>query len=325
MEVSDQSRAFLINAVILLSVLSGLWAGNYVVDPYRANRMVDVVPNKQAIASGVSHHEWLVARYRHERADIVLIGDSRMNRFDEATLGELVDLPVMNLSAGGARWRELLAMATYVLDEGHPKRIYLQLNVDHLNGSIRTDRASQARDLLEHPLRYYFHPEITRASATLLWHTLSKSSPASEAPPMDADAFWRWQLESVARISYANWTWPEQALRDLAQLSNRCEARGIALVVVMLPVHEDLRERFVDLGFRDTSQRLKRAIRGIAALVDFDRPSALTSDRSRFLDPYHLGGSYEDVAREMFGVAGNLADHTFPVTRPSAGSLAPPS
>jgi hypothetical protein len=305
--------AFLVNAAVLGALIGGLWVGNYVVDPFDANRAVDLGIDKEPITARLSYYDWLVAYYSHNQAPVVVVGDSRVDQFPEAMLSAAAGSPVVNLGAGGARWREVLAMSRFALDAGDPRRLVVQLNVDQLNGSARMDRATTARFLLEHPLQYYLHPRITQASARIVWSKWTGEGQVDERPPMDEAAFWDWQLDAVARIPYANWTFPDEAIAELEALRDRCADEDVALTVVMLPVHRDLEQRFGELGFDDDNVRVKEAIRALVPVIDFDRESSLTTNRSRFRDPYHLRtDNLEDVASEMLGPQRGLANHSEP-------------
>lgn len=304
---------FVINGVALATVLLALGLANVAIDPFRANRLVELGIDKKPITSKLSYYDWQLPRATQEWAPIVVVGDSRMAALDEDDLTTAAGEPVLNLSAGGARWAEVLAVADYVLDDSPPQELVVQLNVDMLNGSSRMNRVKPVQERLDNPLQYYLHPTITQASFRVLVALVRGGGEVSEAPPMDEEAFWTFQLEQVGKIAYANWSWPDQALRQLDMLIERADKRGVELTVVMLPVHQELRSRLAELGYDDENARLRQALRERVPLVDFDRDSSLTLDKSRFRDPFHLRDEAEPgLAEALFAQGGELAERTRP-------------
>lgn len=307
-------RGFLINTLALALLLSGMWTINYLVDPYNANRTFDVGVDKRSTCSMLSYYDWILARYQHERAPTVMVGDSRLGLFEEELLSGVADERVMNLAAGGARWKEVLSMAHFVLATSTPGRMVVQLNVDMLNGTWRGDRVKSAADRLEDPLQYYLNPVVSRASLAVLLALVLGGMEVSESPPMNKSQFWQWQLDNLHRVAYLNWTPPLEALRELTTLISLANSKGVEILVVMMPVHSDLRSKLDALGYKDENDSVRAAIREIAPLLDFDRDSNLTTDRSRFSDPFHLEEQDRSVLLEIFGRSSGLGTKTVPTS-----------
>lgn len=300
--MSPLLRAFLINAALLGVAILSLAGLNGVVDPYGANGWVDLALEKEEIVGRLSYFDALFARFERGPAPVVVVGDSRMNQLPEDELTAAAGRPVFNLSAGGAFWPEILTLAQHAAETDGVEHLVVQVNVDLMNGSVRVDRAADARDLLAAPLQYYLHPRITQASAVVVWNAASGSGGVDETPPMDEEAFWTHQIDAVGRIRMARWSPPAETLKQLRALANTCAEAKVRLTFVMLPVHQDIRRELERLGRAQALAEVRDELRAIAPLIDLDIDSPVTVDRSRFRDPFHLRRGEDQVVLDaVFG------------------------
>ena len=298
-------RAHLVNAGVMGLLIGALAGYNYVIDPFGANDAVDLGFEKRAVSRKLSYWNWEAAEYAADPKPGVLLGDSRMAKIPAERVSEALGVPVYNFAYGGGTMADMLTTYGFAAERaeaiGGLEQVVMGLNFNLLNDLNTYDRAKQAQELLGDPLRFSYSPFITQASTRVLLYNLGLAGATSEAPPMDPDAFWTYQLTVSARNHYRRFAYPEGLLGRLEALAADAERRGVALTLVYFPTHTDLQDLVPEYGLSAIYRRSKRAVRDIAerhgaAFYDYDYPSALTRDRANFSDPYHFT---EQVAERL--------------------------
>lgn len=289
--------AHLVNAGVLAGLVAGIAGFNYVIDPFGANNAVELGFDKRAVSRKLSYWNWEAAEYAAAPAPGVLLGDSRMAKIPEDRVSEAFGLPFYNFAYGGGTMADMLSTYWFAADHaeeiGGLQHVVMGLNFNLLNDLNAYDRARQAQDLLDDPLRYYYSPFVTQASARVLLYNLGLAGATSEAPPMDPEKFWTYQLEVSARNHYQRYEYPEGLLSRLEAVAADAEQRGVALTLVYFPTHTDLQDVVAEYGLSEHHRRSKQAVyelarRHGAAFYDYDYASELTRDRASFSDPYHF-------------------------------------
>jgi hypothetical protein len=321
-------RPGVINACVLACLIGGLFTFNYAVDPFAWNRSVDLGLDKQAVAYDLSNYAWKYPEYLHDPRPVVVFGDSRARRLPEEAFEQSTGLPAYNFAFGGATAGDVIETFWFAAKQGKLERAYLGLGALLLNDGVAVERGRRDRELLTSPLRYYFSPFITSASAQVMLRHLFGIAGPGETPPMDAEAFWTYQLTVPPRQYYGGFVYPERLLTRLAAVAEYCEGQGIELIFFMPPTHVDLQAKREEFGIEVDYQRALVALRALAPVYDWDYPNEVTTDADLFTDPFHptdevaMRVALELAGRARAGTPPGFARKSVP---PSALRSAPPT
>jgi hypothetical protein len=265
-------------------------AGIALVDPYDFLPVSRVVPDsiKAEVSGKLNYPLWKMLRYRAApRADI-LLGDSRMLGMKPEVIREACGLDYYNFGYGGGSVPEMVSTFWFADSVTRLNSVVMGLTFSMYNGYATMDRTAGARDLEASPGLYFVDRTVVKAAALCARAALTGRVPRIEAPPMDRERFWRYQLDVTARASYHPYRYPEEFGAELRRIAGHCRRRGIRLAFVIFPVHADLQARVADFGLLAEQARFRSDLRAIAPVYDFDGRPELTRDRADFSDPYHF-------------------------------------
>ena len=238
-----QWKAGVINACVLVVIVGSVFGFNYVVDPFALNRSVDLGFEKEAVAYDLSNYAWKYPEYQHDPKPVVLIGDSRARRLPEDVIEDALGKPTYNFAFGGATAGDAVETFWFAAERGELETVYFGLGALLLNDAVAVQRGQRDRELLDEPLRYYFSPFVTSASARVLALNWFGVEGPGETPPMDEDAFWTYQLTVPPRQYYGAYSYPTKLLADLEKIADYCKEHSIELVFFMPPTHTDLQAK----------------------------------------------------------------------------------
>jgi hypothetical protein len=283
----------------LLGVAAGLvafvGAFNFVVDPYDlAGR--NLLHLSQSQLSQIRNDRLVeIARFNRDPRNILVLGDSRGQALTEQYFAER-GFAVSNLAYGGGTIYEAIDTFWFAVGRVEVKEIVFVVPFNSWSESDRGNLVKNAVDLVDHPAKYYANADILRASLANLSANLLGNVHGTQAPPMTKDAFWRYQLDYNARSYYERWQKPEQLRTLFLGLANECIRRNIRLLFVVPPTHVDLQQLIGRYNLQAEHVDYLRLLHSTARTLDFDVVNAITTDRSKFGDPFH---ALADVNRSV--------------------------
>jgi len=236
-------RADMVNVAIVAFLLVACAGLNYAVDPFGLNRAVDLGLDKEPVSHKLSYFDWKLAGYLNDPRPVILLGDSRVGAWSEASFEKTLGKPTFNLAFAGGSTTEAIDAFWFASEQGKLERVYLGLNLSTLNGAINLCRTCDTRAMFDSPLRYYLSPLVSKATWLNLYHATTGEGATSERPPMDRQAFWQHQLGEWGRITGETFRQPDELLIKLREMARWCQDNKVALTFVLPPTHRDLAER----------------------------------------------------------------------------------
>ncbi len=167
----------------------------------------------------------------------------------------------------------------------------------HFQCSPEHEPVEEAVRIEEEPALYFTNRTVASAAAMLLWAHFVTPSMNVERPPMARDEFWRHQLDSGAVRVFGQFSYAENLEGDIEQIVRYCQRHSISFTFVVPPSHVELQGKIAEYGLDRESERFLSFLRRLAPTIDFDIPSDLTRDKSRFGDPFHPRMD-EEILRE---------------------------
>lgn len=274
-------------------------------------------------SAGSSQPVARVRAYQQDPGTNLILGDSRLAHFDMELVDEVSGQTWQNLSFGGASLKETLDLADYVLASGHPvDRLLVGLSFYTLNEGYNTDRFAQLEETLENPLAYCLNLEYNVNALTVLMDTLRGTPDTIESGDwVESDylaedgtllPLHRKLYDYPATITpkCRDWSLNTEQLDRLHQLGETCADRGVALIVVLPPMADNVRTQVCDeFGISDAMENeVLPTLRAWSAedaftLLDYEwGANCITDDDTQFYDGFHLDERYglPDWTMELF-------------------------
>ena len=265
-----------------------------------------------------------VRAYQQAPGRSLIIGDSRLAHFDMELVEKTSGRAWQNLAFGGASLRESIDLANFVLDSGHEvEEILFELSFYTVNAGYDTDRFSALEQTLANPLAYCLNLEYNVNALTMFmnwvrntpdtiesgdWGPADYLDDAGNTLPLHRRLY---EYPALIDARCRNWTVNSEQLARLEQLARRCKAEGVALIIVLPPMAENVRtevcERYgIDDAMQNTVLPLLQSWQADTGLTLLDYEwggSCITDDDTQFFDGFHLDERYglPDWTRELFG------------------------
>ena len=306
------ARVFIAVLVALLAVLG---ACNFVLDPFLAYRVVAIDalrPYRDKLHSRIAKAEIL----GHEDCQVVILGTSRAQIAldpDHPAWGA----PACNLALTGMGVPELLGVLERVIREPEVRELVIALDIHSSAGdaALHEDFARSRFDdrlqLVEYHGGLLFGEDATRASLGLVsdffrgrvspYSERGFTNPALRGRPADRESF-LWALErtiGALRAPLRERSGDETALLSrLAADIRTAQARGIAVTLVILPVHAIFLETLQRFGKWPNRERARETFMR-SLTPEGGEPLVPVWDFTSYLGPAAEGVPAAGAAREM--------------------------
>lgn len=238
---------------------------------------------------------WKMIEYRRRPVADIIIGDSRLTRFDAELVSRITGRELYNFGVPGGNTPSLFKTFWYADSLVELKTVYLQTG-------FRNWSAAQDYDIWEGPawstgsvIHYLTDRDVLGKAwldARAHWGTVRPEGIAAD------------QWETVMRNERAvleNYTPSARFAEELRRVAARCNERRINLVIIDLPVHNEVHAIERELGREEAIAEYKALMRSAGTYYDLSGPSAITADRAEYIDALHASKDLLDgVIREIW-------------------------
>jgi hypothetical protein len=295
-------KRLLLRALLLATPFLLLAAFVVVVDPYNYFGVSHAVSEEAKVGTaGKLHYAlWKVQKFRQAPTGWVLLGDSRMDAVSAASVSELTGHRYYNFAYGGGTLAEAIETYWIAAQSTRLEEVYLEVGFINFNGSQTMNRVPEARSVLGNPLLYLTNRVVVQAAFLAEFAQLSGRRASLEAPPMDHEAFWRFQIEEAATQVLRGYTYPAAYAEQLERIAADCRRRGTRFVVLIPPTHVDMQKQIAALGLSAEQERFRAFVARLGPVFDFDYPNEYTEARENFSDPFHPTSTVQ-VVQEVWG------------------------
>ncbi len=261
--------------------------------------------------------------YQRRPQNFVILGDSRLAKFDENTVREVTGHSYANLAYGGAALKEQLDILDWALVQ-NPKltEVVFMLSFYTLNEHYNHDR--QVIRALSNPFAYVTNLGYNINMVTNLVNHLTPGAAVGDAAEhMDASQYvytaWThpdtgetYQLRQAMLSHLPNvversrgWALDEALLQRLLQTIQACRARGVRFVVVLPPASPQVYPAVIDAFGIGPKMGPALAALGQSGAVVLDYEFAHTGllQDAQFYDCFHvdLKSGMPFWTRKLFG------------------------
>ena len=285
---------------------------NLVVDPFARAPINDLPFHREEISRPINRRLYQIQQYAKAPKLNVIVGDSRGELLKPLYFHQLGADDWGNASFGGASLFEEYETLQFIQSLRPVKKAFVTIQLREWNDGYNPDEVREAVDLIKSPSHYYLSLTVLDASIANLANMLLGTTPQTLPSDIQGAAtsqarrnkFWPYPIKAE-RALLQNWRTPTAATRNFLDMIDFAKAHHIELTVLLLPVHDSMRDVVLQTR-RKEYEAFKAFIKARAKVMDFDIPSALTADKSRWRDPAHFN---PDVARQIVkGIMGGAPD-----------------
>ena len=305
-EPRNDVRRFLIKAALFGAPLIAFLAVMMVTDPFGRFGRSRVFPEaaRETAASAINEQLWRVIQVEHGVGENVLVGGSKMGLLKADAIKRLTGRDYQNLSMGGASVTEMVNLFWIAAHKSKLRDVVFGVNIETINRYVQRDRVTAAETTAHNPLLYLSNRDVLSAMVNLTSATFLGGQLASNAPPMNREQFWRFQLTDWVSRVFSSYAFDEVAYGRLQEVSRYCAANGIHLKILILPSHADVHRRLRELGLEAAWHEASARFSQLGGeTYDFDVDDAITANRENFRDPFHFMPAVADqLIRKAWGV-----------------------
>jgi phosphoglycolate phosphatase-like HAD superfamily hydrolase len=288
------SRTLLKHGLLLIAPFALILGTVAWVDPYGMFGWKGPVPvelkEKNLYHNGrtmpFSNLMWKLVAFERQPVRNVLLGDSRLSHFDVGHLREVDGRTWFNFGVPGGNVRTLADVFAYADSTTGLERVMVQVNFRAMNKGFDWDLFHEPSLLVNDPLLYLTNRRVIEATGLNLISRFWPEHLAYDAVPKD-------QWERVLKMERENamsFTFDDKAFDLLKQIAERCHDRGIQLLFVEYPTHDEVRRIYSEAGLDDEREAYATRMGGMANYLDLDRDDVGPADRTLWRDPMHLTG-----------------------------------
>lgn len=238
---------------------------------------------------------WKMIEYRRRPVADIIIGDSRLTRFDAALVSSITGHELYNFGVPGGNTPSMLKTFWYADSLTRLRTVYLQTG-------FRNWSAAQDYDIWEGPawatgraVHYLTDREVLGKA----WLDARVHWGGVQAEGL-ADDQWEKVIANERGVLEA-YKPSDRFAEELGKVRARCAERGINLVIIDLPVHDAVHTMEEEFDLADERARYKALMRATGTYIDFSGPSAITADRAQYIDALHTSKDLLDgVIREIW-------------------------
>jgi hypothetical protein len=278
-------RIALFSSLVVTYLGLALW-----IDPFNvlhAEENAALLKSEQNISDKVNAALFRLQEFERTPARVLIFGDSRANQLTKAKFDSISGTSCCNMAIPGGSLPESIDMMREVIAHHPVDLIYLGINFDIYNKLNNKNRVPEAIQIRDAHSSYILSKYTMKAAYYLGVSWLQGEDVQLNKPHGDRESFWKYQLDFTLANRVRSYQFPENFSDSLRAVVGLCQRKGIELHLFIPPTHIDLVQKIQQLGLGADYAHFKQELPSLAPTIDFDVPSELTLDSSRFHDPFH--------------------------------------
>lgn len=250
---------------------------------------------KYEISRKVNYPLYKLQQFSNNPTDIILLGDSRIDKLKTATFDNLTKSNTSNLAYGGGTLPEIIESFWYAAKIHDLKQVYIGINFNLWNADNAKNSVTNAIELKNSPLSFPFSRTCLLSTFLICKSLVTDKTVNIEKPNRSRDDFWKYQLESSANNFYRSYTYPTDYHKSLLEISDYCKKNNINLVFFVPPTHVDLQQKVNEFKLEAAQVKFKSDLSKLGLFYDFDYANEITENRVNFSDPFHYTDSIANI------------------------------
>jgi|WetSurMetagenome_2_1015567.scaffolds.fasta_scaffold00011_38 hypothetical protein len=289
-------------SIIVAFVILAYVAIVIIIDPYNYfnTRMVsqDV---KTRIAFPLNERLSRIIGYKQDPLPNILIGDSRIQNLNVATIKKVTGEDYYNFGYGGCTFPELIDSFWFATKNQKLKNVCIGISFDMYNKYNNTDYFKAALkssnfftyifNITNFKVIYYIARDFLKGEKTTLGIPKITSM----------ESYWQEKIDEQTGKFYKMYKYPDAFLEDLKKIRAYCDENGINLFFFNPPTHLLLLGKIDEFSLKNEYNVFLRDISSIGKTYDFNYVCDFTKDKSNFFDPFHSMRNLDSlIVKTMF-------------------------
>lgn len=234
-------------------------------------------------------------QYKNNPTEVIFIGDSRTRTLSDSLYSSITNQSTFNLYSNKAKLNEMIDLFWYAENYNKLKKVFIGINFNLFNTYAFGARSKSNSEICNSFLKYITNRAVGQATAIML-----DLFSLSQEEKMNQIEFWKYNIEEKSADFYSKYDFPSEAVIQLSEMANYCEANNIELTFVILPQALPMRKKILFYNLANEESVFKNTIAAIAKTIDYDYENVITTDTTNFGDPIHFKKSIgELIAREL--------------------------
>jgi len=243
---------------------------------------------KQEISSQIHHHLWVKLQYDCCPQENIILGNSRAASIKVYKLHEITGKNYNNLAFRGGNLDDIIQAFWYANNRKPLKSAYIGIDFSIYNGLETNTRFRDACSISSNFFSYTFSRVTFSAVLGYLKSLIFRKSDIENPTMPEKDKYWNYKLDIESQRFFSKYSYPENYYDQLKEISEYCKLHEIKLVFFIPPSHVNWEEKIIQYGLFDEQERLKRDLKKLGPVYNFDITNSFTSDRKNFNDPVHI-------------------------------------
>ncbi|GAP43466.1 hypothetical protein TBC1_111619 [Lentimicrobium saccharophilum] len=286
-----------------------------VVDPYNFLNFSSVISDEDKFrviqrtdeSSPRGNILWKTLEFKRKPVKNLIIGDSQGRDINTELIGELTGEEYYNFCFPGASFNTMFETFWFAVKYVKPEKVYFQVAFMNYNTHREYDLFHFAQDYFDRPWEYFTTKEIFIDSfMNLVWVITRNPKVINRS----YEFLNQQELQHLAQfrldLFFKKYEYPQNYNREFKKIKAYCEAHGIDLEFIILPVYKAVDEHLRSVGLFDQKLRFKADMQSLGTTYDLDRLSEIKSERSNFIDYFHPQPAIMDSLVTMLWARGGL-------------------
>ena len=301
----------LIKKIFIFSVPIWVWIILLLtVDPFNYFSYSKAIPNaiKEQSAKSLNSLLYNSVSYINNPNQNIIIGDSRIRRFSNKISKNGIVNEYFIFHSNAAKINEIIDIFWMANDQIALKNVIIGINFNLYNKYAYANRVVDVVEMIDNPLIYVFNGNTFEATIQTIqeYYAVSsipllkniKSGKELRKAKRNKKEFWEYNIKTVAKNHYSRYKYPDELFLKLTKIGDYCEINNINLTFVIVPHHQEFRDRIGDFNLQKEEKKFQHDVSSIARVIDFDFPNQITNCKECFSDPIHTNDSISKLISE---------------------------
>ncbi|MGV8112605.1 MAG: hypothetical protein AB2L17_06840 [Lentimicrobium sp.] len=267
-----------------------------IVDPYNFLNIFHVISDEDKFrviqrtdeSSPRGNILWKTVEFKRKPVQNLIIGDSQGKDMNVGLIRELTGEEYYNFCFPGASFNTMFETFWFTVEHVKPEKVYFQVAFMNYNTYREYDLFHFAQDYFDRPWEYFTTKEIFIDSfMNLVWVSTRNTKVINRS----YEFLNQEELQQLAQfrldLFFKKYEYPQNFNREFKKIKDYCEAHGIGLGFIILPVYKNVDEHLKKVGLFDEKLRFKADMQSLGTTYDLDRLSEIKAERSNFIDYFH--------------------------------------
>ncbi|MCD6201355.1 MAG: hypothetical protein J7K46_06060 [Bacteroidales bacterium] len=276
----------------------------FLVDPYNLFNVSHIFndqvkykcTNRSLAVSPRGNILWKVIAFERNSTPNLLLGDSKFENISSECLEKVMGGESYNLTIPGGNYQTLIDLFWMAAKSVKLENVIIEVSFLSYNASYNNvDLYTPARQIIDHPLKYFFNLDYLKDSFFVLYYYITKNEHLVDWRSKLPDDPWQRSGKWITSVfSQKNYVYPEKYFNKLMNIATYCKNKHINLIFVIAPDYFQMHTLIKNNKLENEYKRFKQDIKKIGKTVDLDTGLPISYNKENYYDYLHVKPELED-------------------------------